>query len=114
MFASNRQFDSKRICETWGGKAPESLLDASVIYFANLGRAFSWEEFEQSFLDIWEARKSGCRQNEARDTRNSELHVGALDQPSFSVAPPPPVELGVCEHGWDRANGVCFDCPLIP
>jgi len=56
-FSFNREFHPKRIFDRWGGKAPEAVLDASVIHFASQGQPFSWEEFETTFLDVWEARK---------------------------------------------------------
>jgi hypothetical protein len=70
-FNFNREFESKKISDAWGGKAPESVLDASVIYFASLGRPFSWSEFEQTFMDIWEARKDWYQQQDARDATRS-------------------------------------------
>jgi hypothetical protein len=65
-FAFNREFDCKQILDTFGGKAPESVLDATVIHFASQGRPFSWEEFETTFLDVWEARKDSLEQPESK------------------------------------------------
>ena len=56
QFAFHREFDRKKIGLRFEG-SPDAVLDAAVIHFAKLGRSFSWEEFEETFLDIWEAHK---------------------------------------------------------